>query len=226
MQTLLNPQLLTPGSSDAKILIDLHFLPSIEYFCALQPFKTIVLEKNEHFTKQSFRNRCYILESNGIGRITIPLVAEHKKVIVSEVKIDYTTRWQINLWRTLESAYAKSPFFEYYSDDLKKELFFGHVNLYDLNKSLLSMCLQWLKWGNTISESVAYEKTMPPEVVDMRSRISAKKDFLSREIYQAHPYQQVFGSNFAPNLSLIDLVFCEGPTATALVKASQKNLNK
>ncbi len=221
MRTLQDSQLL-----NSQLLIELHFLPSIEYFCALDSFDKIIIEKHEHFTKQSFRNRCYILTSNGTERLTIPLIANHKKVMITDVKIDYTIRWRTNLWRTLESAYARSPFFEYYADDLRKELFLSNAYLYDLNTRLLSMCLQWLKWSKIVSESVAYEKTTPLEISDMRSLISAKKDFLSREIYQSQPYQQVFGSNFAPNLSLIDLVFCEGPGAAALIKASRKKLNK
>ena len=212
MQPLLPPQL----------LIELHFLPSIEYFCALQSYDNIIIEKHEHFPKQTYRNRCYILTANGTERLTIPLVADHKKVMITDVKIDYTLKWQTNLWRTLESAYARSPFFEHYSDDIRKELFSTPTFLYDLNTRLLSMCLQWLKSSKVVSESVSYEKTMPPGTLDFRSLISAKKDFQHREIYQPSPYQQVFGSNFAPNLSLIDLVFCEGPAAAAIIKASQK----
>ncbi|MEJ0054943.1 MAG: WbqC family protein [Bacteroidota bacterium] len=214
--------LLTPLLSNSS-LIELHFLPSIEYFCALQSRDNIVIEKHENFTKQSFRNRCYILAANGVERLTVPLIADHRKVVITDVKIDHSIKWQITLWRTLESAYAKSPFFEHYSDDIRKELFFPQTYLYDLNMRLLSMCLQWLKWNKTLSESVTYEKTMPTGVTDLRSVISAKKDFQLREIYQPSPYQQVFGSNFAPNLSLIDLVFCEGPAAAAIIKASQRN---
>ncbi|CAN5128330.1 WbqC family protein [soil metagenome] len=217
MQTILKSQTL-----NSQLLIELQLLPSIEYFCALERFEHILLEKNENFIKQSYRNRTFILTANGPGRLTIPLVSYHKKVLISEVEIDYTTRWQMNFSRTLESAYAKSPFYEHYSDDVKKILFSGQTNLFELNKSFLSMCLQWLRWEKSFSESVTYEKVVPPDIADMRSLISAKKDFLGREIYLPHPYQQVFGSNFAPNMSLLDLVFCEGPRSGAVVKASQK----
>ncbi|NOT74989.1 MAG: hypothetical protein HOP08_08670 [Cyclobacteriaceae bacterium] len=206
----------------SSVLIELHLLPSIEYFCTIESVDEIIVEKNENFIKQSFRNRCYILTSQGPDRLTIPLIADHKKVMITDVKIDYTSRWQARLWKTLESAYAKSPFFEHYADDLKRELFFEHTYLYDLNTRLLSMCLQWLRWNKIISESMSYEKYTSEGVIDMRNVISAKKDFSQREIYLPQSYQQVFGSNFASNLSLIDLVFCEGPGAAALVKASHK----
>lgn len=203
-------------------LIELHFLPSIEYFCALLPFEKITLEKHEHFTKQTYRNRCHILTAQGVARLTIPLTAKHGKVLITDVQIDNTVRWQPNVWHTLESAYAKAPFYEHYADELRKEIFSGHKYLYEMNLRLLSMCLQWLKWKKTLLESATYQKNPAPETIDLRGLISAKKDFRLRETYQPQPYQQVFGNIFAPNLSLVDLVFCEGPYGTTLVKASRK----
>ena len=206
-----------------SVLIESHFLPSLEYFCALAPFETIVLEKHEHFNKQSFRNRCYILAAQGIERLSIPVTAKRGKVMITDVQIDYSVKWQITFWRTLESAYAKAPFYEHYRDDLQKEIFSSQKYLYDLNHRLLSMCLQWLKWSKSISESAAYEKEISPGCTDLRSLISTKKDFLAREFYKPQPYQQVFGSTFVPNLSLIDVIFCEGPHAANLVVHSLRN---
>jgi hypothetical protein len=203
-------------------LIDVHFLPSLEYFCALQNLEKIALEKHEHFSKQSYRNRCYILASQGRERLTVPLVATHRKVMITEVEVDYTARWQANFLRTLESAYAKAPYYEHYISDLKKEILSNHKYLYDLNVHLMSMCLQWLKWDKLISESVSYDKNPDAGTIDLRSRILAKKEYLDRDFYYPKPYQQVFGSNFVPNLSIVDLVFCEGPYASSLLKASGK----
>lgn len=206
-----------------ECLIEAHFLPSLEYFCALQRFDKIILEKHEHYNKQSYRNRCYILTSQGLERLTIPVVATHAKIIITDVQIDYSNRWQNNMLRTLESAYAKAPYYEHYIDDLKKEILSRHKYLYDLNLTILSMCLQWLKWDLEVSESVSYKKNTPAHTNDLRDQISAKKDFGAREFYDPVPYRQVFGSNFAPNLSLADLVFCTGPDAPALIRGS---LNK
>lgn len=207
-----------------ECLIEAHFLPSLEYFCALQRFDKIILEKHEHYTKQSYRNRCYILTSQGRERLTIPVVATHVKVLITDVQIDYSTRWQNNMLRTLESAYAKAPYYEHYIDDLKKEILSGHQYLYDLNLKLLSMCLQWLKWDPEVSESVSYERNTPVHINDLRDQVLAKKDFGAREFYHPLAYRQVFGSNFASNLSLVDLVFCTGPDAPALIRGSQNKI--
>ena len=202
-------------------LIELHFLPSLEYFCALQKFDQIVLEKHEHYVKQSYRNRYYINTSQGVGMLTIPLTEKRGKVSIKDVRIDYSSKWQNNQWRTLQSAYKNAPFFEHYEEDLHNQINHGHPFLFDLNRSLLSFCLKSLKSNVILSESVEYEEKPDPTIQDLRSVIQAKKPYSERSIYKPIPYQQVFGNMFVPNLSLIDLLFCQGPDARRLIQASQ-----
>ncbi|HEU5289727.1 MAG TPA: WbqC family protein, partial [Cyclobacteriaceae bacterium] len=128
------------------ILIDLHYLPSIPYFTVLSSAEKIIIEKNEHFEKQSYRNRCHILTSQGVERLIVPLTSRSGKVLITEVRLDYSQKWLNNHWRAIESAYRSSPFFEYYADDLHTILFKKNVFLYDLNFELLTICLKWLKW--------------------------------------------------------------------------------
>lgn len=204
----------------ATALIEAHFLPSLEYFCALSTHETIVLEKHEHFVKQSYRNRCYLLTAHGIERLTVPLLARHGKVPIAAVQIDYTLRWQANLWRTITSAYAKAPFFEHYADELRKELFSGEPNLFELNRRLLSLCLTWLRWEKVLTESQSFDEQ--PADVDLRDVISAKSDYSTRPFYLPHVYQQVFGKAFVPNLSIVDLIFCVGPDAHRIIRSSTR----
>jgi len=210
-----------------KLLIDLHYLPSIEYFCVLQQFDTIAFEQHEYYVKQSYRNRCYIRTSQGTEMLVVPLTAKHGKVTIKDVRIDYSQKWQNNQWRTLETAYRKAPFFEYYSDEFRSILYSNQQFLFDLNMQLLSFCLKAIKLKPTIAASVSYEKIPANDVLDLRMQIEAKKPHSSRLFYKPESYHQVFGNGFVENLSLIDLLFCEGPRATAILVASRKeNLNK
>ncbi|MBL7871232.1 MAG: WbqC family protein [Cyclobacteriaceae bacterium] len=202
-------------------LIDLQYLPSLEYFCALQDYSTIQLEKHEHYVKQSYRNRCYINTAQGVDMLTVPLTNKHGKVPINEVKIDYSIKWQNNHWRAIESAYRKAPFFEYYSDDLKKIIYCNYIFLFDLNLALLSFCLKNISFQPQISVSVAYEKNPEAPYYDLRSLIQAKIPYSERSFYKPVPYNQVFGNHFADNLSLIDLLFCEGPRSGSLILASR-----
>jgi hypothetical protein len=201
-------------------LIELHYLPPIAYFSALTGRREVIVEKFEHYEKQTYRNRCYILGSNGKEILILPLTSKHGKTVISEVKIDYSQKWMNNHWRAIQSAYGNAPFFEYYSDDLYTVLFRKHVFLYDLNLELLTLCLKWLKWNLPVRETVNYEKQAPELIDDLRSAITPKKTDQLHQFYQPAIYHQVFGNKFVNNLSLIDLVLCEGPGARSIVQAS------
>lgn len=202
------------------ILIDSHYLPSLEYFCALQSFSEITLEANEYFVKQSYRNRCFINTARGKKMLTVPLPDRHGKILIKEVLIEQGNKWRNNHWRTIESAYRKAPYFDYYGEELKKILYQGHEFLIDLNRDLMSFCLRHIGFQKSISVTMAYEISVEENILDLRSVISCKKPFSERKIYQPQKYYQVFGNEFVPNLSLLDLLFCEGPRAGEILRAS------
>jgi hypothetical protein len=211
----------------ASVLIEPHYFPSLEYFSAIQGFDKLILEKQEHYIKQSYRNRCYINTAHGVDTLVVPVTGRHGKILFKDIRIDPGKRWRNNQWRTLQSAYAKAPFFEHYSDELNSVLYTGFEFLFDLNKAVLSLCLQSLSMKKDISETVSYEKQVSGDVFDLRSQINLKRSYTARSFYHPQTYHQVFGNSFAGNLSLIDLLFCEGPNALANLKASgKKDLNK
>jgi hypothetical protein len=209
----------------SSILIDLHYLPSLEYFCALYSCDKILLEKHEHFIKQSFRNRCYINTSQGTQMLIVPVTEKHGKVSVEEIKIDHRQKWQNNHWRSIESAYRKAPFFEFYSDDLKDIIYQEHEYLFHLNYDLLSFCLKCMGVRPSISETVIFEKEVIAPYSDLRSVITPKKAYSDRSYYSPAPYQQVFGNTFVANLSFIDLLFCEGPRSIDVIRSSWRHLS-
>ena len=210
-----------------SLLIDLHYLPSLEYFCVLQQYDTIQLEKHEHYVKQSYRNRCYINTAQGPEMLVVPLTDKHGKVPIKDVRIDYSSRWQTNQWRTIESAYRKAPYFEFYSEEIQKIVYHNYTFLFDLNLDLLSFCLKSIRHKPALSVSVTYEKIPDVSFSDLRSVIHPKIPFTVRPFFRSVPYQQVFGNQFAANLSLIDLLFSEGPRTGSLLLASRdKGLNK
>ncbi len=201
-------------------LIEAHYIPSIAYFSAIQPANEILIEKHEHFVKQSYRNRCSILTANGKIQLIVPVTSKHGKVYITDVRLDYTQKWLNNHWRTIQSAYGNAPFFEHYAEDLHALLFKKVIFLYELNYLLLSMCLKWLKWNVPIKETEHYRQSSPDSVSDLRSAINPKKLEQCYQFYYPIMYNQVFGNTFVENLSLIDLVFCAGPGASKVVRAS------
>jgi hypothetical protein len=201
-------------------LIEAHYLPSIAYFSAIQSANEILLEKYEHFEKQSYRNRCSILTASGKVNLIAPVTSKRGKALITDVRLDYTQKWLNNHWRTIQSAYGNAPFFEFYAEELHDLLFKKVIFLYEVNYLLLSMCLKWLKWTMPIKETEYYLQTAPDSVSDLRSAIHPKKLEQCYQFYYPIMYNQVFGNTFVENLSLIDLVFCEGPGASKIVRAS------
>lgn len=201
-------------------LIEVHYLPSIAYFSALSGAQAVMLESQEHYIKQTYRNRCRIKAAQGETQLVVPITAKHGKVLIKDVRLDFSQKWLNNHWRTVQSAYGRAPFFEYYSDDLHDTLFKKVDFLYDLNYILLSMCLKWLRWDMPIHETEYYTKNTVEPILDLRSAVNPKKLEQCYKFYYPVMYNQVFGSTFVENLSLIDLVFCEGPGAAKIVQDS------
>lgn len=210
-----------------KALIDVHYLPCLEYLIALLSYEEIILEQHEHYVKQSYRNRCYINTANGILKLVVPVTAKHNKALMNEVQIDHSSRWQSVHWRAIESAYRSAAFYDHYHEDIQRILFKEYKFLYDLNVALLSFCLKAMKHSISLTESTSYEKVPQINIADLRSVISPKSAYSERSYYKPESYTQVFGNKFAPNLSYIDLLFCEGPNTMQILKSSTRgDLNK
>jgi len=193
-------------------------MPSIEFFSALFSFDEVILEANEHFQKQSYRNRCYINTAQGMRMLTVPLHNAHGKVLMKDILIEPGITWRNVHWRTIESAYRKAPFYDFYCDELKEIIFKNHDHLFELNRDLLSFCLRQIGLKKNISATLAYEEAVSENIFDCRSLISCKKPFEHRNFFTPKKYQQVFGNEFVPNLSLIDLLFCEGPRVSEFIQ--------
>lgn len=203
-------------------LIELQFLPPISYFSLLSGYDEIILERHENYVKQSYRNRCYINTASGREMLVVPLTAKHGKVQITSIKIDYNQKWLNRTWRTIQSAYGNAPFFGYYADELHAILFQKFTFLYDLNLELLSLCLKWLRWRITVKESNQFEKTTLQPVYDLRNVIGDKNQLQAMNYFRPVSYQQVFGSMFVPDLSLLDLIYCMGPESMNVIRGSAK----
>ena len=205
----------------SKLLLETQYLPSIPYFVELISHEGVVIEAFENYQKQTYRNRCHILTSNKINILSVPVINTHRKVLMHEVTIDYSQNWLNIHWKGITSSYAKSPYFEYYADYFREVLFKKHRFLLDLNIELLTLCLKLLRLNKSIELSKEYYNASEMEdVIDLRNIICQGSE---SEKIAGIGYTQVFGRQFVPHLSIIDLLFCEGNNASKILITSKKN---
>ena len=175
------------------MIIDLQYLPSLEYFCALLAHDEIIIEAHEFFEKQSYRNRCRIQTTNKIDTLTVPVQHGNSKVLIKDLRIDYHQDWTRRHWGAIHSAYGKSPFFEFYSDYFKILIEKKPDFLFDFNMDLLTICLKLLRLEKTIIFTENYEKEVKN---DFRGLIHPKKNFTENQLYKPVQYRQNFGNEF------------------------------
>ncbi|MDF9798822.1 hypothetical protein OKW21_004085 [Catalinimonas alkaloidigena] len=208
-------------STADTVLTELHYLPCIAYFVHLQKFRKIMLEVNENYTKQTYRNRAYILTANKVQILSIPVSKDGVKTKVKDIRVSYSQHWQNNHWRAIRSAYGKSPFFDFFADYFHDILYSKYKFLIDLNLDLLTKCLELLNWhGKEIELTSSYVKAPESQWVDLRGQIDVNSVPPGDKKGEYKAYNQVFGKNFVPNLSVIDLLFCEGANANVILEQS------
>ena len=208
--------------SDQTILIDCHYLPCLEYFATVDHFKEINWEQHEHYAKQSYRNRCRILTAQGPMDLIIPIKHHASKMKTKDVQIDYGQKWVHHHWQSIQSAYGKAPFFPDFSAEFRAIYEAKPRFLMDLNEEIFHLIEKLLCASFSLKRTTHYLHQTDNSVQDWRGLIHPKKGQKNNPFYQACTYNQIFGKKFVANLSIIDLLFSEGPNANTVLKASKQ----
>lgn len=195
------------------ILIEPHYLPSLEFMAILSQTEKVCFDLKSKFRKQTYRNRACILSSNGAKVLSIP-VHHNSQSTMADVEIDYSQSWVKDHWGAFYSSYGKAAFFDYLADEFKAVWNRDRKYLHELNSDMLSVCLKILRWDIKIVEEV------DDDVLDLRDQLSPKIDWKNRNYYRPVEYFQNFGNTFVPNLSILDLLLCQGPEASQILKDS------
>ena len=199
-----------------QILITPTYFPSIAHFVAIVKAEEVWIETQEHYQKQSYRNSCYINTDKGREALTIPIVYSQKNGHIRSEMIPLVTasNWQKQHLRALETAYNSSPFFEFYIDDLMPIFTTKFTQLQALNIAILKLLFSILEIDKKIIATTQYDQY--PKALDLRYLANRRKE----KTYAFDKYIQVFGA-FESNLSILDLLFMEGPNAILYLEQQQ-----
>lgn len=216
------------------LLLETAFMPPVSYFAAIAEEFTLSygrvvslvparlrLEACENYQKQSYRNRCRIYAAGGVESLTLPVVHEGgtSSLPIREIRVDWSRDWLPRMERAIVSAYESSPYFEYYRDSLFDILESRPEKLFDLNISLIHYFLGKIGISADIDFSTEYERPgeTAPGIRDLRGIIHPKRPSILKT---EKPYWQVFAAKygFKSDLSVMDLLFNEGPDSISYLK--------
>ncbi|MEB2776475.1 WbqC family protein [Algoriphagus sp. D3-2-R+10] len=203
-----------------SIAVDLHYFPNLEFFAAIVDADELVFFPDEIYQRQSYFNRAQIRLANKVGTLSVPIQGRRPRISQKQIKIDTTQNWVKIHLRGIQSAYGKAPFYEYYFPYFEKVFQENLECLWDLNWQMLTICLKLL--GLPAKMRVQGEGQDQTWTEDIRGQLMPSVSFLGREYYQPEHYFQLFGLDFDPNLSILDLLFCEGPASKSIVLKSVK----
>jgi hypothetical protein len=201
--------------------IDIQYLPSLEYCALVFAEPHIQFEVFENFPKQTYRNRSYILGANGIELLTIPIVQSSEgKQLTKDVQIDYSQDWVRRHKGAIQAAYGKSPFFEHVEPFIDQIFAKKSKFLVDLNIQFLNTIARFLQKKPQFSFTESFIESDENSYWNV---IDSKKEFTTRDIYVPVAYRQCFGTEFVPNLSVLDLIMNYGIESREIL---HKSLNK
>ena len=200
-----------------SLFIPTYFAP-ISQYSVIYKSDSVVFELDDNYQKQTYRNRCYIFGANGKLSLNIPvkhlLKASRKKT--KDTLVENDSQWQQQHLKSLQSAYRSSPFFEFFEDDIAKIFNKEYKYLHDVNIDTHLFITDALQIDTSYSKSENYEVT--PFIKDYRDLAIAKKGV---EV-KTEPYIQMFDDKhgFIPNLSILDLLFMEGPNTISFLEST------
>ncbi|MBI1835721.1 MAG: WbqC family protein [Flavobacteriia bacterium] len=198
------------------LIFPTSYFGNINYYSELIKCNTISIESKEHIQKQSYRNRCDILTSNGVQQLSIPLIRKNgSKTVIDEVEISPLNDWRKDHWKAIESAYSSSVYFDFYGLEIEELIYDYEPNLLLFNQKINSRIQKWLGIETQIQFTNTYIKQELE--LDLREILSSKKQE-KKNNYKT--YFQVFNDKFpfTPNLSILDVICNLGPMARNIIQ--------
>ena len=208
----------------SPILLHPCYFGPVSQYIYIPKASEVIFENEDNYQKQTYRNRMYVYGANGKLLLNIPVKhtggkRQHQKC--KEVRIENSFNWQNQHWKSLETAYRTSPFFEFYEDEFRPLYEKKTKFLMDFNYRCTELALDCLQLEPEISRTQEYFRE-PQNMINGRNLVNAKNQ-LSLPL---EAYTQVFQDKhgYIKNLSIVDLIFNLGPAAGTYLQTQEIGL--
>lgn len=204
------------------VLIYPTFFPTIATMVAIAQADAVVFEVQDNYQKQTYRNRAYISHSG--GKLLLGIPTKHLKDATrrktADVEVENESPWLYNHWKSIQTAYRTSPYFEFYEEDIAPLFKKNVTTLLDFNLEIIEILLELIGVEVPINKTTEYFNN--PDQIDARFLAKAKQE----RDFKFDTYHQVFESEtgFIPNLSILDLLFNEGPNTITYLESQKLDL--
>ncbi len=216
-----------------------NYLPWIGYFYKMLKANIFVFLDDVQYSKNSFINRNRIKGPQGVQWLTVPVNASVNKLIY-EVNFS-DSRWSSKHIKTMDACYKKAPYYELFRHQLVEILETPFANISELNKALIIQIAGWL--GITCefrsSSELAVSGTSGERIITIVKKVGGSMYLSGRgggnyqdsqkfrdsgivlrySDFTPPVYSQLWG-DFTSGLSMIDLLFNEGPGAALILERS------
>ncbi len=186
-----------------------QYFATAAYYNALSAFPQVVIDTGLRYDKR-FKSihRCRIASTHGELTLTVPVSRPPGAKLWSQVRVSSHGQWWAQLLTALESAYGRTPYFEFYVDRLLPILAWRDESVTDLCAAADAACREMLGLETRVLPPPALADIDPATVVDMRRGA----DFSA---FEPRPYYQLRAQSlgFIPGLSVLDIIFNLGPEA-------------
>ena len=186
-------------------LIEPTYFPPISHWKFIKS-SDLLWSINSRYNKQTLTNRTYIDSANGELMLTVPIKHSGKNQprVFSDIKLDLSSDWKKNHFKSIKICYQSSPFYEFYEDDIISFFKLDFENLFDLNFKSIKMVCNWLKIK--MPELIYNEHKHSVQNIDNLIHLSNVKrtNYLKQK-----KYNQTFETynGFINDLSILDLIF-------------------
>ena len=224
------------------------FLPWQGYFALIYYVDEFIFLDNVQFDKRSWQQRNYIKLDDKKKIFTIPVISKNKSdQKINEVKIDYKNFKVEKFLMLIKHSYKKSSYFELYYEKIEKILKKNSLYLSKINQDLIIDISSMLNIKTKFYNASLMQLSNELKETDLLREICKKKKctqyistygaaymgdmskFAETNIkinyfeYENRKYNQM-GDEFVSNLTILDLIFNEGPNSLEIIRDNFKVL--